>query len=274
MLFCPRWSRLRALVLPFVGVACSCLIVTAAPAPVERVTVKKADGTTVAGELISADHDAVFVTPAGKKDAVMVPWKDVASVSNGLTRGLAVNQWKAKRKGQLCNTCKGDRTVKHEACGGTGVDPAAKQPCAACKGAGTAGKCTNPKCKDGKVDCPAPCLKRSVGKWVVHQGIMSREVKVSSKMTYYIHEPHVGELFEVNKNGYVNKGDCPTCQRATKVDCNTCNGRASLPCKSCRGVGVTGPACKGCKEGQVACAPCKGSGLREKGSPGPEGNDE
>lgn len=254
----------RAVVL---GLLLAGWVVAAAPADkVERVTVKKADGTTVAGELISADHDGVIVQPTGKP-GVQVVWKDVASVSNGLTRAQAVAQWKAKRKDRLCTTCQGDRGVKHEACGGTGVDPAAKQPCAACKGTGSAGKCTNPKDKDGKIDCPGPCLKLTVGTWTKRpDGTRWREFKFRGGGGGTISEGHVGEVW-VFKAGAPpeNKGKCTVCDGKAVVDCGTCGGKGQLACKPCRGVGVTGPACKDCKDGQTKCADCKGSGLRPQG---------
>src|SRR4051812_34109069 len=57
-----------------------------APAPVV-VAVKKTDGTTVRGTLVSADPDNVTVRSGGPKvEPVAIPWTDIASVSNGLTR--------------------------------------------------------------------------------------------------------------------------------------------------------------------------------------------
>ena len=129
--------RLRALALPFLGAVLSCLIVTAAPAPAaERVTVKRANGTTVAGELMWSYHDGVGIRPSPKADPVLVPWKDVASVSNGLTRRAAIAKWKQRHADNLCGDCQGDRSTKHEPCEGTGVAPETKKPCATCKGTG------------------------------------------------------------------------------------------------------------------------------------------
>ena len=255
-----RCVAVRALVLGFL--LAGWVAAAAPPAKVERVTVKKADGTTVAGELVSADHDGLIVQPPGKT-GVLVGWKDVASVSNGLTRGQAVSQWKAKRQDQLCGTCEGNRTVKHEACAGTGVDPAAKKPCPTCKETGAAGKCTNPKCKEGKVDCPGPCLKLSVGTWKKKDdGKLWREFKMKGNRGYNVSEGHVGEVWNFTGAEPENKGKCGQCNGTAKVDCGTCAGRAHLPCKACRGAGATGPACKECKEGQTKCADCKGAGVR------------
>lgn len=243
--------------------------VGAAAAPpagkVERVTVVKVDKKSVSGELVTADADGVILQPAGKADAVLIGWKEIATVSNGLTRAQAVAKWKVKFADKLCPTCQGERTVKHDACNGTGVDPATKQPCAACKGTGTAGKCTNPKDKEkkGKVDCPGPCLKLSVGTWKKHDdGKLWREFKFANGHGYSVSQGHVGEVWTFTKTGEPeSKESCKVCGGTATVDCPTCDGKGDLACKTCRRTGVTGPACKDCALGQIKCATCKGSGL-------------
>jgi hypothetical protein len=255
---------IRGLAWALVCAAVCCLPATAAPpvAPApERVTIKKTDGTTVAGELASADHDGVAVRAGPKAPPVKVAWKDLASISNGLTRNVAITRWKADHDGKLCGTCMGDRTIKHEACAGTGIDPASKKLCAPCNGGGTAGKCTVAKCAEGKVDCPGPCLKLSVGLWKMKDGLRIREFK-SGGGTGWVSEHHVGEVWVFKSNGPPDqKGKCTVCQGTAKVECGTCQGKGKLPCKTCGGVGMTGPACKDCQGGRTPCKDCKATGL-------------
>jgi hypothetical protein len=268
--------RLRVVALPFLGILVSALLVTAAPTPtaerVERVTIKKADGTTVAGELMWADHDGVGVRATPKAEAVLVPWKNVASISNGLTRQSAINKWKEKFKNALCGVCQGDQVVKHEACGGTGIATETKKDCQTCKGSGAGAKCTNAKCKEGKVDCPGPCLKLSVGSWVLKKedGKKWRTLTARSGgrvIQHYVSDGHLGEVWALNSDGssIENKGQCTVCRGEAKLECGTCSGKGHLPCKSCAGVGVVGPACKDCAGGKIKCAECKGKGLAPRG---------
>jgi hypothetical protein len=235
-------------------------LLSAAPA-VERVSVKKTDGTTVAGTLLWADPDGVGVQ--GAKDPVLVEWKDIASISNGLTRPKAISQWKIKNEKILCDICHGDRTVKHEACNGTGVAPETKKDCETCKGTGTGAKCTNAKCVEGKVECPGPCLKRSVGVWKDTGGLLWREFPVAGGGKYRISQGHWGQIWTLtaDKSSMEMKGNCPQCNGEAKIACDTCLGKAHLPCKTCDAVGLLGPACKDCDHGQVKCTNCNGKGL-------------
>jgi hypothetical protein len=268
--------RLRVVALPFLGILVSALLVTAAPTPtaerVERVTIKKADGTTVAGELMWADHDGVGVRATPKAEAVLVPWKNVTSISNGLTRQTAINKWKEKHKELLCGVCQGDRTVKHEACGGTGIATETKKDCQTCKGSGAGGKCTNAKCKEGKVPCSGPCLKPSVGTWVLNKDDGKRWRSFPTRSgrqvgNFRISDGHFGEVWELSRDGSTmeSKGQCTVCRGEAQLECSTCSGKGHLPCKPCAGVGVVGPACKDCTGGQVKCMACKGKGLAPRG---------
>jgi len=224
------------------------------------ITVKKTDGTSATGEMLSADPESITLLPPGKKDAVVIAWKDVASVSNGLTQKLALGVWKNKHADRLCGTCEGNGTLIHETCEGKGINPETKKDCVPCKGVGGVGKCTNVKCKEGKVDCPGDCLKRSVGKWVQRNGQWYREWQIG-KLTSWASEHHLGELFTVGPNGYEPKGNCNICQRTSKVDCSVCEGKKLIPCKPCSGLGITGPACTDCKAGRLVCHDCKGKRL-------------
>lgn len=261
--------RPRLYLLPLLASLCSTWLVVAAAIPiVEHVQVKRTDGKTVSGELLWADPQTVGIQP-GKGDPVVVTWKEVASISNGLTRPAAILRWKEKNKDILCSTCNGDQTIKHEACGGTGVDPASKKPCEDCKGSGSAGKCTNHKCVEGKVDCPGPCLKLSVGTWKKEaDGKLWRYFRVRAGNRtgdFRISDGHVGQVWVMTADGtsMEEKGPCPICHGAAKVDCSTCLGKGILPCKTCGGVGVVGPHCpeKTCDHGRIPCTTCNGKGL-------------
>src|SRR5688500_11101766 len=74
------------------------------------MTVKKTDGTTVTGQLLTADADSLLILPAGKKDGISVAWKDVSTVSNGLSRHSAAAMWKHQHQDRLCGTCEGAGT--------------------------------------------------------------------------------------------------------------------------------------------------------------------
>jgi hypothetical protein len=256
---------LRTASLAFLGVVFAAILATAAPVPksppAEQVTVKKSDGTSISGELLVADHVALTVRPP-KGDALLIPWKQVASVSNGLNRQLAILRWKTAHKDQLCGQCIGDRTVKHDACNGTGIDPEGKKECATCKGTGTGGKCTNAKCVNGKVDCPGPCLKLSVGTWKDKDGHKWREFPTRNG-SHKISDNHLGQVWGLtaDRSAMEQKGPCPVCAGAATYDCPTCDGKGHLPCKACDGAGVTGTLCKGCNHGRAICDSCKGKGL-------------
>src|SRR5687768_12300827 len=69
------------------------------PAAPVFVTVVKTDGSNLRGRLDSADPSGVMVQPMlrGKAEgeAVAVKWGEIKSVSSGLTRQKAAEQWKA-----------------------------------------------------------------------------------------------------------------------------------------------------------------------------------
>ena len=83
-------------------------VAAAKPKTPPRVFVKKADGTSVRGELVEADGVRLSVRPAEGKtlgEPVEIKWADVKTVSNGLTREKAQQAWKAGHKDELCEDC-------------------------------------------------------------------------------------------------------------------------------------------------------------------------
>jgi hypothetical protein len=139
----------------------------AAPAakPNPIVMVKKLDGTTVRGQLTSAEPDQILIkTPGAAGETVTIRWSQIAHVSNGLTQEQSAAQRKGLHKDELCPDCHGDRGVPCKDCHGTGFDQTKLVTCKDCGGAGVL-FCPNKKCDDGQIDCPAPCLKLTVGRW-------------------------------------------------------------------------------------------------------------
>ena len=139
-----------------------------APQPPPRVTVTKADGKTVSALLLDADREGVTLQYGPKPDEHRIKWEEIKSVSNGLTRATAIQKWKEAHADKLCGKCHGDGVLKCPDCDGSGVDPKQHKECATCKGTGSAGPCPTKGCVDGKIVCPAPCLKLSQGQWKLH----------------------------------------------------------------------------------------------------------
>ena len=119
----------------------------------------------------------------------------------------------------------------------TGPGPGEKV-CFACKGEGTV-PCPVPGCVDGKVDCPAPCIKLNKGVWVkipgrapgeLMQAIMvnGKEVWVSS------HHPGVTYTERPGGDGW-DMHTCPVCNGTTKVTCSVCKGTGKVTCPICNG---------------------------------------
>ncbi|HEX8323950.1 MAG TPA: hypothetical protein VF595_08550 [Tepidisphaeraceae bacterium] len=239
----------------------SAVVWAADPAPkVQRITITKVDGKTVAGEFVDATPAGVRVKPSPKVDAVLVPWAEVQRTTNNLDRKKIVAEWRLTKADQLCPTCTGEGTQNCAACGGTAVEPAGAKECDTCHGSGDVGKC--PKCTDGKVACPSPCLKAesfsgakdAEGKrWRTFRG-KSGGLRIS--------DGHVGEQVVMEGGDPVMKGKCPTCAGTTKITCPTCEGTAKKECAKCHGGGKTGPACPTCTVGRTACDVCRGSGLK------------
>lgn len=241
-------------------------LVAAEPKPA-KLTVVQNDKKAVAGELMQVTPADITVKPGAPKGTeptpVVIPWKNVKSVSNGLTRQKVVDLWKTIRRERLCDTCHGDGATKCDTCKGSGVDPAQATPCDKCKGAGSVGKCLN-KCVDGKSPCPETCLKASqfASLPVQPDGKKHKTFKNKDGSSLWWSEGHVGELVALENGVWVNKGKCPTCAGSSQVICPTCHGTAVRDCPACKGAGATGPACAACKGGKLECGTCSGTGLK------------
>jgi hypothetical protein len=270
----PRRSYCSAAVLLLVAGAVALGIsafTRAAPAPAAaadkpkapaRVFVKKADGTSVRGELVEADGKRLAVRPAEGKtfgEPVEIKWADVKTVSNGLTRERAQAAWKAEHKDGLCETCKGERVTRCETCKGVGHDPAASKDCKTCKGELLV-DCSDKKCDKGKVPCPAPCLKLSEGTW--KKGADGKMWKSFSAAggTGKVSDSHIGQVMKV-VGGQPELKDCEKCGKTGSITCPTCAGLGDLPCPTCK-ASKTAADCDKCEAGSVDCATCKGTGLK------------
>lgn len=234
---------------------------------VVRVTITKNDKSTVSGELIESSPAGVTVNPL-KGDQALVPWSQIKTVSNGLTHQKIVDEWKTTKTELLCDTCHGDGTEKCETCHGSGVDPANAKPCEKCHGSGDLGKCL--KCKEGRVPCPATCLKASMFEKLPAEsdGHKHKTFKNPKGGSQWWTEGHIGELVVVENGVWVNKGKCPTCVGKGEIICPTCHGTAERECPTCHGAGAAGPACPAaCRAGEVDCKVCHGTGLKTAETP-------
>lgn len=231
------------------------------PPKVVRVIVFTNDGKSVSGELLSTSPEAVVIKPSPKADEVTISWNDIKRLGNGLTRQQVVDEWKKTKADELCYGCKGDGTEACSHCSGTGVEPSTAKDCEACKGTGIAGKC--PKCKEGQIPCPAPCLKgEGFPAKPEADGKRWREVTVKG-IRWRFSEHHIGELLDAENKQVVSKGKCPTCGGTTRVACPQCRGSGNRECPKCHAAGKVGPTCAECKQGKVNCSKCKGSGMRK-----------
>ena len=233
---------------------------TTPPKPNPIVTITKLDKTVLRGQIASAEPDQLVVKPPGAgAEPLIVRWSQIAKVSNGLTQDQAAEQWKAlQAPDTLCPDCHGDRGISCNDCRGTGYDQAKLVDCKDCGGGGLL-FCPNKRCDDGNVDCPAPCIKLTQGRWVDRGGQKVRILPGGG----WVSTGHLGELFEVEGGMPSPKGKCPTCGGTTKVDCRDCNGLAYKICPTCHFEGKTGPACPTCELGKTPCTTCNSTGLKK-----------
>jgi hypothetical protein len=238
------------------------------PAPV--VTVTKTDGTLVRGQIVSSDPDQVVVKPAlkaGEKiagDDVAIAWKEIKIVSNGLTQKKALEAWKEEHAKELCDKCGGERVVTCPTCKGTGHDPKSSKECKTCNGAMEV-KCKAPKCKEGKIPCPKPCLKLSEGHWIKKEdGKRWRVFSIRGGASFQYSEGHLGQLITLDKDGTPHAGAmCTTCEGKGEINCPECHGTAKVPCKTCK-ANADAPKCADCEgAGFKKCVACDGSGLKK-----------
>src|SRR5438067_978413 len=87
-------------------------LIAAAPTKPPIITVIKTDGSAVRGQLNSSDPKGLSLQPLVKNvpqgENVTIPWADIKTVSNGLTRQKAIEQWKKDHPEDLCPDCRGE----------------------------------------------------------------------------------------------------------------------------------------------------------------------
>ena len=75
-------------------------------------------------------------------------------------------------------------------------------------------------------------------------------------------EQHLGELIKIENGVPVNKGKCPKCGGTSFITCELCKGTGKVICPECKGEKEIFPVCPDCKNGEVECKTCKGTGLK------------
>ena len=110
--------------------------------------------------------------------------------------------------------------------------------CFACKGEGTI-PCRVPGCVNGRVDCPAPCIKLNRGIWEKQPdrapGELMQAITVNGK-EIWVSSHHPGVTYTERPGG--NSWDmhvCPVCNGTTKVTCSVCKGTGKETCPICNG---------------------------------------
>lgn len=241
-------------------------LLAAAPERIALVTVTKADGTVVRGQLSASDPKGVSVQPIAKNApdgaVVLVPWSEIKSVSNGLTRQKAIDKWKKEHPEDRCATCRAAGHVDCDACKGTGRDAASAKDCATCKGEQTLA-CAQPKCEQGTTICPAPCLKLTEGNWIKKDdGKRWRRFPVRGGGSFEVSEGHVGEVVVFDKVGQGSTIKCAVCNGTQKATCPKCGGDSLMPCATCASAARANPCPAKCQRGQLPCKTCDGTGLK------------
>lgn len=122
-----------------------------------------------------------------------------------------------------------------------GKPPAGMKICFTCNGAGKMA-CTAPGCKDGKADCPGPCLKLSTPGWH-HMDVAGhpptdlwqsfRDADGGGGRSW--NQNHIGEVIEMQNGKPVNIGKCKVCGGTGKVRCPVCFGGGKVLCQTCEG---------------------------------------
>ncbi len=251
---------------------CGLLLVLGCGVPLhaaEEVVLTYKDGRKEKVELASYDAEQIVVRVKVGKNLmdVKVPWDKVQDLSNGLTAERVREKWREENMGKLCAACEGARTVACEKCAGEGKLVKERVPCAACKGEGVLA-CKGKDCEKGKVPCPEPCIKKGVGEWVTGKdGNPWRRYRFGGQFVEWS-EGHIGELVLMEDGKPANKGNCPTCNRTTRVDCAACKGAGTQLCADCKGEKTVpkagaAPDCPDCEGGKAVCKACKGKGLKE-----------
>lgn len=264
------WRRLWVAAIAMVLLVSACWVgtseVLAAP-PGDKgppvVTVNRKGKTALKGELLEARPADIKIKTKGMGggadgEEIVVPWSEIVSVSNGLTRAKSLEAFTKDHGDQLCPTCRGKTNVRCETCKGTRHPPAAAKDCATCKGEMLV-DCTTPKCTKGMVKCPNTCLKLGEGTWTEKEGKHVR-IWVTPKGSSWISDGHLGELIKKDGDNYVPAGKCPTCDGKMVVPDPACDGTSKRTCPEC--LKRAGEACKECTDGRTECKTCAGSGMK------------
>ena len=245
-------ARLILIVLPL-------LFIAAAPPRPVTFTVTKTDGSIIRGQLASSDPRQVTIQPMlkGQADgaAVVLPWSEIKFVSGGLTRQRLIMQWKKDHPTDICTDCRGTTKAACAACKGTGRAASSAKDCTTCGGAQTTA-CKAPRCEDGKVPCPNPCLKPTDSGWVKRAD--GKKWKRFARAGGYVEvsDGHLGEVV-----GPQGPAPCPVCQTSLKVACPKCHGTSLVPCAACTAAARDNP-CPDCQRGQITCPTCGGLALK------------
>jgi len=114
------------------------------------------------------------------------------------------------------------------------------KPCFQCRGAGEA-KCPEFGCREGRRDCPGPCLKLTKGIWEKrdvpgHTDPNERWQKVKfGKKSGYWSNGHIGEVPTMAPDGTASSPKCKVCNGAATVNCARCQGKGTTVCALCDG---------------------------------------
>jgi hypothetical protein len=259
----------KSVLLMFIAMAAAGLITSIANADPDTVTVTFTDGHAEKGELLDQALDKIVlrVSEGANHLDVPIPWSRIAKISNGVTRESVVAKWKEANKDKLCATCNGERTVPCKDCSGSGLLARSLITCKSCRGDGTV-PCTAAGCVHGDIPCPGPCLKLSVGKWEMIQGMLCRRFPYKGPLKAWS-DHHLGEVIEMQNGVPTNIGKCTICGGKTTVACPACNHTGIVQCPVCKGtkqVPEPGPdkkcpTCAGNKA--ISCPACKGIGLKQ-----------
>jgi hypothetical protein len=224
----------------------------------ETVEVVLKNSKTIKGELVRENLKGITVAGSDQ-----VSWTAVDTV-NGKSARERLAQVKLTQKNVLCQDCKGGLvTLLCPECQGLGKVYAESKPCDKCSGTGGSTACPVKGCDKGKVECPGPCLKRSVGNWKDMPGFgicrtfLIRDDKGDLTNAMRISDHHLGEVWEY-KTGPV-RPSCTNCG-ATKTACKDCREATHVvgPFKSLGDCKICGGPQKGAS--RVACTTCFGSG--------------
>lgn len=116
-----------------------------------------------------------------------------------------------------------------------------EKACFACAAQGTV-PCRVAGCRDGKVECPGPCLKLTRGAWV-HMTVAGHDPSelwqkfpnAKGKGYQAWNQHHLGEVIVMQNGGAVNIGPCRICGGTTRVPCAACKGQGRQTCEICQG---------------------------------------